>query len=113
MIVLKDDSIELDALHPALALALSGTVSPILAKLGHDTTITSGNEQTAWHGKTSLHYIGCAVDIRTHDPVTGELLYNAVVVVKAIKNALNCDFDVVLEDDHIHIEYQPKRRASQ
>lgn len=64
-------------------------------------TITSGNDSI--HMKNSLHYENKAIDIRSKDmkyPV-GTTLY--------IRKALGKNYDVILERDHIHIEYQPKK----
>ena len=64
-------------------------------------TITSGNDGK--HMKNSLHYEDKAIDIRTRDmnyPV-GTTLF--------IRKALGKNYDVILERDHIHIEYQPKK----
>jgi len=110
MIIIKDSSIELNALHPALALALSGTVVPVLKEAGSNTILTSGSEQSARHGVTSLHYSGCAVDIRIRDPYKGVDLFDAKEAVDLLNKHLSIDFDVILESDHIHMEYQPKRR---
>ena len=110
MLIIKDSTIELNALHPALALALSGTVVPVLKEAGSNTILTSGSEQSARHGVTSLHYSGNAVDIRIRDPHSGISLCNTQAAVERIKEALSVDFDVILESDHIHMEYQPKRR---
>ena len=65
--------------------------------------ITSLNDST--HSRKSLHYSGCAADLRTNyfDRST------QLLVVKDIKTRLSWSphYDVVLESDHIHIEYQP------
>lgn len=60
------------------------------------------------HSQTSLHYAGCAVDLRTRD-IRGDQAKR--VIVEGIKEALggSPDYDVILEKDHIHLEYQPKR----
>ena len=57
------------------------------------------------HSAGSLHYIGAAFDMRTRDMTT---------IVKQrvsdeIRNRLAGDYDVVLESDHIHVEWQPKQ----
>ena len=57
------------------------------------------------HSATSLHYAGCAVDLRTRDFPTEVV----PVVVAALKDRLGVDFDVVAESTHIHLEYQPRR----
>jgi len=52
------------------------------------------------HSERSLHYVNLAEDIRRHkkgQEVRDQLSFN-----------LGRDYDVVLEIDHIHIEYDPK-----
>lgn len=56
------------------------------------------------HSAGSLHYVGLAFDLR--------LPANPAGFVGALKAALGAEYDVVLEHDHIHVEYQPKVRAS-
>jgi len=53
------------------------------------------------HGKGSRHYSGLAVDLRIWD------LKSPAVACKEIAGRLGLEFDVVLEKDHIHIEYDP------
>lgn len=63
------------------------------------TEITGGK-----HGRGSKHYIGNAVDIRTNYFTKSE----AESVAKDLSEALSEQYDVVLEVDHIHIEFDPK-----
>ena len=71
-------------------------------KWGGDCIITSMCDGT--HSSGSLHYSGAAIDLRTrHIPDT-----TAASITKELKNSLGVDFDVVLEDNHIHVEFQPK-----
>ena len=63
-------------------------------------TITSGNDSK--HSENSLHYKGLAIDVRSKD------MKNPKMVVKMLKKALDYELDIVLESDHIHIEYDPK-----
>ena len=53
------------------------------------------------HGAGSLHYANQAYDIRLpqHDPIGRRA---------DMKKSLGSAFDVIGEDDHIHIEYDPK-----
>ncbi len=53
----------------------------------------------------SLHYAGAAIDIRTRDIP----LADVQKLIARIKACLGEDFDVVLETDHLHLEYQPKQ----
>ena len=55
------------------------------------------------HSPGSLHYIGHAADLRMPG------LNTKAAVLTELKSRLGSDYDVVLEADHIHIEYQPKR----
>ena len=59
----------------------------------------------AGHGAGSLHYAGQAVDIRTRDLVP-EMRQK---IAARIRECVGEDFDVILEDTHLHVEYQPKR----
>jgi hypothetical protein len=74
----------------------------------YDCTITSANDSR--HSAKSKHYEGCALDFRTKDagmmPIPKHVMDD---IVQDIKDALNdIDFDVVLESDHLHVEYDPK-----
>ncbi len=89
-------------IHPKIVFAVS--VADTLSKeiSGKEIVITSifdGN-----HGKHSLHYVGRAFDMRiwiySHDELS--------VLIDKLREALGEDYDVVLESDHIHIEYDPK-----
>lgn len=56
------------------------------------------------HSKNSFHYTGLAFDIRTW-------IYKSKQIpgfVSKIKEQLGKNYDVILEEDHIHIEYDPK-----
>lgn len=64
--------------------------------------ITSGSDGT--HKEGSKHYSLEAIDFRTRHLQPNEL----ATVVKAAKNILGKDFDVVVEATHLHVEYDPK-----
>ena len=74
-------------------------VDEIHKKHGIELVITSTYEGS--HCACSYHYANDAYDIRWR-PSYGKEIY------EEIKKALGPDFDVVLEGDHIHIEYDPK-----
>ena len=74
----------------------------IYAQSGYLLVVTSITDGTHMDG--SLHYKGQAVDIRTRDIATPVLN----LIVKNIKESLGADYDVVLERDHLHLEYDPK-----
>lgn len=74
----------------------------IMGKRGVDATITAGLDGK--HMAGSLHYVGCAFDLR-HNMLS---VADQEAVRLEIKDALGDDYDVVVEGDHIHLEFQPK-----
>ena len=58
------------------------------------------------HSLTSLHYTGCAVDLRTRTVLPEERQALCTLIASKLSN----DYDVILENDHIHLEFQPKRQ---
>lgn len=97
----KDSSIGFQNLSPQIVLALI-VIDQVMKQFGQEAMITSVND--AKHSKTSLHYSGNAVDLRSRwfsDPQA---------VIETCRQALgnSNDFDMVLESDHYHLEYQPK-----
>lgn len=75
----------------------------VFVVMGPDATVTSLLDGE--HSHTSLHYSGCAMDIRTRDLSEDE----AKAAGKAIKDRLGKHYDVIVESTHIHIEYQPRK----
>jgi len=63
------------------------------------TSVCDGN-----HSHGSLHYQGNAVDLR----IWGMDQLKQREVHAALSTALGHEYDVVLETDHIHVEWQPK-----
>lgn len=74
----------------------------IYSDYGYDTIVTSLNDGA--HMARSLHYSGFAVDFRTRH--LGNEHRQEIAAEIAI--ALGDDYDVVLEKDHLHVEYDPK-----
>ena len=66
-----------------------------------DPTITSGTDGI--HGPNSLHPGGNAIDLRTYNLTSGQIS----AVAARLANRLGADYDVVIESDHIHVEYDP------
>jgi hypothetical protein len=64
--------------------------------------ITSGDDGT--HKRQSKHYDGDALDFRTRDMTRDR----AIKIVAEVRASLGRDFDVILEDDHVHGEWDPK-----
>ena len=69
---------------------------------GRDAVITSVMDGK--HMKGSKHYSGEAIDLRIW--VLSESQVPSVV--QRLEDILGESFDVVLEDTHIHVEYDPK-----
>lgn len=84
--------------RPELVLALQ-IAHNVYEAFGFGLVVTSIMEGT--HTRASLHYTGCAADLRLPPDRAAEL-------VAALQYALGDDFDVVLEGDHVHLEFQPK-----
>ena len=75
----------------------------VYAEMGHDCMVTACVDGK--HMTGSLHYAGAAIDARTRDIAPAEVQK----LIAQIKTCLGGDFDVLLEVDHIHIEFQPKQ----
>ena len=58
------------------------------------------------HMAGSKHYEGQAIDIRTRD-MKPEMIHP---MIQELKEALGYQFDVVLEGDHVHLEFDPKEK---
>jgi len=74
----------------------------VYEEAGHDFTITACVDGK--HMTGSLHYAGAAIDVRTRELAADEVQK----LIARIKSCLGDAFDVLLEVDHIHIEFQPK-----
>lgn len=100
MITIKP-GVRINGMRPELLLGVV-IAQGVYALKNRTMTITSCIDGK--HRTGSLHYAGCAVDLRTHDLPAGE----AEEILNLLKSALGSDFDAVLEKDHIHLEFQPK-----
>lgn len=97
---LKDDSINPQGLQSELLFAIM-VAKEVYLNHGYDLVITSLND--AEHSETSLHYNGCAVDLRTTVINPNE---DWDRIAKQIGRRLNKHYDVINEWNHIHIEFQ-------
>ena len=98
------EGVKFEGVQPVLWDGLL-TVAVVYHTCGYPLVVTSLTD--GQHMEGSLHYVGKAADLRTR-----HLKVNDVpVVVRALKVALGQGWDVVLEGDHIHIEFQPKPGA--
>jgi len=94
--------VRLLGMRPELMIAILAAYS-IYDDHGYNCTVTSVVD--GQHSYGSAHFTGEGVDIRTRN-VPGDELQ---VIRKEIAKALGKEFDVVLESDHLHIEYDPKK----
>lgn len=90
------------ALGASMARALNDLDTVVLAETGFEMVITCASDGV--HMAGSKHYTGEAIDIRTSnlDALQKVRLRNALAVV------LGKWFDVVIEPDHLHIEFDPR-----
>lgn len=116
----KDISVEME-IHPTLTKFLF-MLDNMYREWGSELIITSGSEHTAKHGRTSLHYAkpGCAVDTRiwtiltsTEQQVDAKKQHFDTLLMRNVfcklENIPVSWIDVILESNHQHIEFQPKR----
>ncbi len=90
--------VSLQGLKPEILIALM-IAEQIWVDSKRELVITAGTDGK--HSKTSRHYIGMAVDLRTR-------YFTAAVkksVVKALKRSLGIEYIVVAHKTHIHIQY--------
>ena len=94
--------VKINGILPELAF-VQPLIKEIAEKYSTDYTITSGVDGK--HMTGSLHPLGGAIDIRTRD-----LYYpwQKQQMAAALRSCLTDEFDIVEEEDHIHIEFDPK-----
>lgn len=103
MRIAEGKNVNVTGIRPELLFGLL-VLEGVMANHGFDLIITSLNDSA--HSPTSLHYAGAAADIR----IWGIADVTLNRIVGEAKRRLGVDFDVVLEEDHIHLEWQPRRR---
>lgn len=98
-------------------MALCDTTPPLI---GDTVLITSANDSR--HGDRSLHYKDHALDVRILGNRTGGIRFPSALALAPelfqrqearawrdrLAARLGRDYDVVLEADHLHIEYDPE-----
>lgn len=112
----KDDSVVLWKLIPEMWWCLA-----ICAEAHRDygcpeLVVTSAVDGK--HMRGSLHYSGAAIDLRFwryverwEETATGwraELKPQYWHLIEDLRERLGPDYDVVVEDDHLHVEYDPE-----
>lgn len=99
---LKSDLVKIQGIRPEFLFALL-VANEVYTSCGYSMVITSLDDGK--HSDASLHYSGCGGDLRIRNIGNKD---HILLIHAEIKRRLNKDFDVVLEHNHIHIEYQPK-----
>lgn len=91
-------------LPPELAMAFAiASVFDEFKAMGCKCVITSGIDGK--HSAGSLHYVGLALDFRIRDVPADE----RERLRSKIAANLGPGFDFIIENDHYHLEYQPKK----
>lgn len=107
MIAIKP-GVRIRGMQPEILLAVV-IAREVYDELNQPLTLTSCTDGD--HKPGSLHHTGNAVDLRL--PGRGELPQVvkdlSSMAVAALADRLGAEYDVVLEKDHIHVEYDPKR----
>lgn len=101
MLILKE-GVSLVGMRPEMLVGLQ-VIHSIYEQMGADCVVTSALDGK--HSRTSLHYVGQALDFRTRDLIESDKAY----LLGTAKSSLGPEFDVVLEKTHLHVEFQPKR----
>jgi hypothetical protein len=94
--------VSLKKLTPQMAVAYTIACFVYYKHTGTWTKITSGDDSV--HGKNSLHPAGKALDLHTNTLRPSQVH----PIFTELATALGDEYDVVLEADHIHVEYDPK-----
>ena len=81
-------------------------IDKLCAEYNVEAIITSGVEGR--HKSGSKHYDGMAIDLRSRHFEGGSMGFECASFCDALRNILGPDYDVVQEDNHIHLEYDPK-----
>jgi len=93
--------VKITGIKPELVLAIT-VVNDEYTKYGKELVITSIMDGK--HSRKSLHYTGCAIDTRTRYFTDLEKL----AIADDIRKRLGHHFDVIVETNHMHIEFQPQ-----
>ena len=97
--------VDLRNIQPQMAIAYSIAVAIYQLHAGVPCWITAAFDGT--HMTNTLHQrdgLCRALDLRTSNVIPEQLQ----LVYTKLKEALGSQFDVILEKDHIHVEFDPK-----
>jgi len=97
------EGVSVSGLRPEILLAWD-IADQVYEDYGVDECwLTSG--QDSRHKWGSLHFVGLAIDLRTRN-IPDNTLKGSITIMT--RKHLGKQYDVVLESDHLHIEFQPK-----
>lgn len=102
MLLIKSKSVNLNGLEWPIVHALS---TALFVYTTHKLDLTLTSAKDGIHMPKSKHYDGMAIDLRIKNIPHKEITKS---IVQELKNLLGETYDVVLESDHIHIEFDPK-----
>ena len=96
------EGVKIAGARPEIVIAMTVADQVYQELTGNEVTITevTGGK----HGIGSLHYVGAAIDLR----IWGLSKDMLTKIVLRLRECLGENYDVVLESDHIHVEFQPK-----
>ncbi len=97
--------VSINGIKPEMVMGINIAHSYFLSRGIREMVVTSVMDGK--HGPGSLHYVGYAADLRTWAIESD----NLAEFTQGLAEELGEEFDVVLEKDHIHVEFQPKTRG--
>lgn len=98
-ILLKDETIDINGLDAVMLYPLMCAARVWQRQGVRNVVITSARDGE--HMKNSKHYDGHALDLRTRT------LPDPKLAAELLQNKVGDQYDVVLESDHIHVEFDP------
>lgn len=97
--------VKVAGMQPELMLGLQ-ILAPVVQRFLPEMVVTSICDGD--HMEGSLHYKGLAADIRTYIAAQGDIREGTLKQLRdACAVALGPDWDVILEKDHLHVEFDP------
>jgi hypothetical protein len=97
--------VDIRGISPEISMGIN-VLNSVLMKYGAECMITACRDGN--HMNESKHYIGDAVDIRLASRwVTTSNV--DIVVLNETRANLGDQFDLILEENHFHLEFDPKK----
>lgn len=94
-----------NSLQPEI-LCIFPIIENLCGKYGVEFVITEG--VGGRHREDSKHYEGMAIDMRSRDFPDGSTGTVCSSFCHELRELLGSDYDIVMESNHIHIEYDKK-----